>query len=379
MNPVVFDFAGMIREIDAHQRRVAGSIATLLVVVAALMGLLILAVEQFGLDLEQPGEWTFKRMIVMTAWFGGMLITLIVFCWRAPKAPQFACPLCDGPFTSRYDQMTVLSTGYCPKCTQPLFGKDDASKGSIKCDSKLVLMPAQASEPTVDRGPYSTVISSLIGLVLIVACSMAATTWDESLLVSNPAYPFPIYRLSVALIGGGVLVSHITLRLLARRRERYLCKCTECGEAVEEDAITSITGNCRNCGSRVLNDRLPVPFRPRAQGLWTRSWYRTHGRRWQKWGWISCIAGAIPALSWMAFLYWFCPPSNPHRVTGVLVALWSFALVLQGVSTYVGQNWLRRALGVNCPECHEQLADVPQFVLPSRNCPFCQTTILTDS
>ncbi|WP_157605312.1 hypothetical protein [Schlesneria paludicola] len=378
MNEVVFDFAGMIRQIRTHQRRIVVPIVAMLVAVIVWMGLALIAVEQWGLNVEPPGEMTLKRAVVMLGWFGGTVIAIAICCWFVPRSPRFACPHCHEEFVERYDRMTVLSTGYCPKCLESLFAVDGTSGGREVSRSTELLTRIEFQERRSHLRPFNPLVPCLLGMSVIAVCFAVATKWDEPLDQSGERDWFPVYRFSVALAGGLATIGYIALRSRARLRVFNQCQCEECGEALGEDAMTSITGNCRNCGSQVLAERFLAPPWPHAKDVWTRSWYRVHGKRWQKWGWITCLTGAVPALAWMAVVYGLCPPSNPQQVNAAAALLMAFALVVQAISTFLGQRWLRHALGLKCPQCREELADVPQFVMPTRNCPFCQTTILAE-
>jgi len=318
------------------------------------------------------------RGFVIVAWFVGTILGICVCCRCWPKRPQFNCPHCRKNLTEEWhDRAVVLSTGYCPKCMQPLFPLDN-SLPSVPENRSNLLTRAEFKDNRSGVPKFDPIIPYIVGLFVIGPCFLEAKEFDEYRQQIGDTFWFPIYSLITLVVGGVITIGYMATRSHARLVKLKQCRCGDCGEALDESPLTLITGNCTDCGTQALAGRLPILHWRTCDKSWLRSRFREHHVFRRKWGWLPCVIGSAPAFLWLFGVSWLCPvPITAEAEPGWFLLL-ALAIVWQVLGIGFGSWWMETSLSLRCPQCRHSLSLVGRHVIASRNCPYCLTTIIVD-
>ena len=330
------------------------------------------------------------RILAVGILFGGTFsIILGMAFWldRFEKRLGLACIRCRQSL-SGIDGYLAIATRRCPHCLEivlagaetsnrfdqgmnvPVPGSCDYSWSDIEAADKAERLAFGRS--MLRWFVMAIVASGLASLGLFCFESEIATTFgDFANDISKPLRIVP----ALVVVGVGVIV--------ARRRSIRLCalQCRACGIQLHKNNIMRLTGNCLDCGCRVLRDP-QAPYcedSTESEGLLDRNEFTPNVRRLRKAGPMCCLYGGLAAVAWLgliwAVLRWNgIPLRGPVTNPWVIVAGVFTSVIQIGTVFWTNHRWQRRLC---CPHCNQSLLVLTHIVHATGNCCHCGRRVLT--
>lgn len=235
-----------------------------------------------------------------------------------------------------------------------------------------------------------------VGFLMFLASPIAIALYRDTIRDSVRLYVEPGWFVSFAMLFPGFVVCIIALLLLARIKRDAL-KCPHCNSpcsmCIQRGAhnLTQVTGNCANCGQRLVNGILPeeeVGQLPTAEEFQAA---RREAMR-PNWFGFSLIVVILATLIALVAIV------NPERrlnealtthgpVTGTIIVSVTLSVCILGFFGVglLGLYWLKRqylrkwdAVPIlNCPHCRGRLFEASQ-IIASRRCPSCSKRVLAN-
>jgi DNA-directed RNA polymerase subunit RPC12/RpoP len=302
------------------------------------------------------------------------------------------CPHCGGLLNNSFH--TVIATRNCPHCGKRVVAEPEGD-GTLPFSREQFNAACAASMRATSRLVY-VMFAALSWLLLVFFAMLCFEKHpDAPQWLREPG----LIRGLVGL-GPSVVIALAGLRAFYRTMERHRLRCPRCVQVCsgalfnEAPNLTRLTGNCWNCGQKLLNDS---PQEEPNTPLPTAAEYLAACRRANRPEWDKVLLVVLLVAAVLATLFLVLSRMNISQfaeeyanrygvgasaVVGVTICGWLSIVV---GSIILGERWLsRRRLrrwvtipAINCPHYREKLS-AEHFVVTSQRCPACGKRVLAN-
>lgn len=298
------------------------------------------------------------------------------------------CPHC-GEHLNRHARI-VIATRNCPACGRRVLAEPEG-EGAPPFSREQFDAACAAHERTSTRVLGVVLAGFAFSFILMAVLALFRDTIRDA--VQPTIDPGALSLIVIFGPCGAAFVAGVWMSERGRRDElkcpHCAVPCTTTGPRVPN--LTRLTGNCANCGRKLVNDPLPE----NAPGsLPTVDEFKAADRRATKNDWALLVPFAlllamlaVPSVFAQPDRYWPAFEARYGILNGTLILTGLICgwVVLAGAICIVSLRWVvrrqarRRAAEpvLNCPHCKTALVHGP-VVIASRRCPSCRERVLTD-
>ncbi|HEY4262371.1 MAG TPA: hypothetical protein VGM98_19575 [Schlesneria sp.] len=360
-------------------------------------------------NVRRRHVWS-QRVILLSVWLClfGMMVALVVVDWLRPFRPQdprtvavvaailvffiggllaglinldrifgLACHAC-GKQLDLNETNVAIAIHACPRCRGALFHEWPitwiAAVPATDDSTKLwTLADIRQAEKTQTRCFQFALLKTALAAAAVFAITRLCL-----LAVPMPSdVPAGIFEQSLATVTGGIVVLVGMNWSMRHAESQYSVKCLACAHNIHFSRIMRSTGNCLNCGCRVLRDAdlVEIPAEKGATHLLSRSAYRAAADRFIRQGVWMCLGifGGGAGIYYWLVICWFGYRLNREisfrEVALVYVGLLVLIAVLGGLE-------IRLKRRLRCPNCGNSLLQNQSLILATGNCAGCGRGIL---
>lgn len=310
---------------------------------------------------------------ILVFFIGSLFAGLINF----DRIFRLACHACD----KRLDLNEIsvaIAIHACPHCRAALFHEwpatliaavpttDDSTQLWTLADIR------QAEKKQKRRFQFSLLKTA------VTAAAVFAITRLCLLAVPMPSdVPAGILEQSLATIAGGIVVLVGMNWSMRHSESHYSARCSACDHDIHVSRILRSTGNCLNCGCRVLRDAglVEIPAEKGATPLLSRSAYRAAADRFIRQVLWLCLGifGGVGGIYYWLVNCWFGSRLNREvsfREAGLVYAGFLVLIAILGGLEITLKRRLR------CPNCETSLLQNQSLILATGNCAGCGRGVL---
>lgn len=363
--------------VSASRRRAAWTSHLLFVSFMALLWAFAFSAERMNrsdVPLDSPWRW-----LLILSLFPLVFVGICALTWVS-RHPLLKCPQCSHSLGWGMAPYQAIVTGRCPKCATTLF--EDAFLNETESPDLPVLeLVSRADLNAVESLARNSAVRPMLAWVfsggLLLAIGSMASLWVRDLLapwLGEIWTPFVAPVLLIPGISVGLWATVVWARHLHVSR-----LCPHCTAPISANGFASLTGNCSNCGQRAVSDPFPglSPIsHPLREPRWSIAEFHDLAKPRHDRLWIGCFIGAGLASAWIAPFLVALPSkgdSSSEGMTAYFICLGGI-LLFQCVGVYVWHRYSAR--GIHCSECDGELLQFYSFVISSRRCYHCGSTVL---
>ncbi len=298
------------------------------------------------------------------------------------------CPHCGARLNVHF--RIVIATRNCPKCGRQVAAEPEGNEGAPPF-TREQLESARAAFRRAKRRAmwliHAGFLAFLGSLFVLLACRQVIRA------TVGPALD-PIWVFMLVMFGPCLMFYFLAFRV--EERAARALKCPHCDSPCAGNLprsacnLTLLTGNCANCGRRLLNE--PPPDEPLAP-LPTVGEFKAAEAQTPFLSWPAAVL--IVPMAMLAGLFVVANPVVLHTVfeqrygpavAAVLAFLLTAGYVYGQIALAIlAARWLSRRhkrkraaeMVLNCPHCREALLSGP-FTVASQRCPACHKHVLAD-
>ncbi len=384
--------ASRLYTVADFRRRVAVHARTLLFELAGFIGAMtayyavVLAIRILVPPPPEGAPQTLYGLLLDILLFLGQFLPIAVFGFRADRATQKArltCARCKGLLCIS-DFNFAIAIHCCPHCHKPLFQEwNDCSDIMVQPDD---MGAAQGEFTFADVGATEKKRNRAKAIWIAIAAGAAAAIfgmtvvalWLRSDILRIWFGPHASEMIIfISLIPALSVLGIVFIWAFWRTSSAYL-RCCGCGARIDESTLTRTTGNCTNCGLRVIRDAPLLLGEDDPPESKQRELAASEARVRRYAIPLTCTFFSILAVSFFIWArlvsWWFGIPIQDKVTNMIATATACFGvLVLTMTALWLFSRVMPRSY---CPYCQNPLNSRSGLVRATGNCSECGRRVL---